>query len=211
MKVLPPIGSIALFSADESCVQPFCRHRVFLLLGRHEFWRLGGRHCWLARALVVAAAPRRRRDSFVLRRRIGGGHRAGSVRGSSEERSTAATETHLDSLLLGGGAFECGWTLESDRNSADVEIRSDSSGGRALRAFVVDVLHSERNRSRARSRGHWQELLVDHRGGGLVTRSHFRVGAWDYAAFVDSPRLIVEADLGSWNLVIIDVGLVYGS
>lgn len=52
----------------------------------------------------------------------------------------------MDSLLLGGSAFAGGWTLESDWISFGVAIRSAGSGGRALWASVVDVLHSERNR-----------------------------------------------------------------
>ena len=53
----------------------------------------------------------------------------------------------MDSLLLGGSAFVRGWTLESDWISVGVAIRSASSGGGALWASLVDVLHSERNRS----------------------------------------------------------------
>jgi hypothetical protein len=53
----------------------------------------------------------------------------------------------VDSLLFGGGAFKCGWTLESDWDSVDVAIRFAGCGGGALWASVVDVLHSERDSS----------------------------------------------------------------
>src|SRR5882762_9881527 len=148
------IGSITLFSVHKSCVQPLRRHRVFLLLRRHQFRRLGSGNCRLRRALVVAGTPRRRRNGVVLRRRIGCGHRAGALRRSPEERPPSAAETHAYSLLLGRIPFMRGWTLEPDWNPVGVAIRSARSGGRALRASVVEVLHSERNRSRATIRWH---------------------------------------------------------
>ena len=77
------IGSIALFSVHKSCVQPVCRHRVFLFLGRHEFRRLGNGNRRLEGALVMAVTPGYRRSRVVLWRGIGRGHRAGSVRRSS--------------------------------------------------------------------------------------------------------------------------------
>ncbi len=148
------IGSIALFSAYKSSVQPLCRYRVFFLLRRHQFRRLGSRNWRFARALVVADAPRRRRNSVVLRRRIAPGHRAATVRRSPEERSAPTAETHVHSLLLVGTPSIGWWRPESDWNPAGVAIRSARSGGGALRASVVEVLHSERNCSRATIRQH---------------------------------------------------------
>jgi len=111
---------------------------------------IAGLHAhWLWRALLVVAGMASYYGAVLV---VG----TGLVRyvGVPRNAPPSAAETHVHSLLLVGTPFKRGWTFESDWNPAGVAIRSARSGGRALRASVVEVLHSERNRSRATVRCH---------------------------------------------------------
>jgi hypothetical protein len=84
-----------------------------------------------------------------------------------------------------------GGTLESHRNPAHVAIRAARSGGCAFRTAVVEILHSERNRSPAVTGCHQQELCVDHHSRGRLARFHFRVGTRSYATSINSaPKML---------------------
>jgi len=56
---------------------------------------------------------------------------------------------HTHSLFLSATPCVRGRTLESDWNPTGVAICPASNGGSTVRASVVEVLHSERNRSQA--------------------------------------------------------------
>ena len=144
------IGSSALFSPYRSRVQPLCWHRLFLLFRRHRFWRLGSGDCRPARALVVADAPRCRGGGVLLLGPCSSW--AAGWCGTSEFRGTSLagcldSRSFLMSLRFSWRAR--GETLESDGNPIALAIRSAGDGGRALRASLADVLHSEWNCCRA--------------------------------------------------------------
>jgi len=180
------LGLPSLFSADECCLQSSRWDRIFLFFGCHQFWRLGRCDCRLAPVLAVADAARRHRNGVVLRCHSGCRSWAREVRGRSANRAATAPKTYVHLLLLGGIPLERWRTLESDWDSTGLAIRSARSGWRGLRAAVVAVLHSKKDRSRARVGRHRQELCLDNRGGNPVAHFHFRVGPRDYSASLES-------------------------
>jgi hypothetical protein len=124
------VSSMAFFSADKFRVRPFCGHWIFSLFWGHQFRRLGGGNCRVARALAMAGAPGHRWNGVLLRGRSGGGHRNSAVRWSSEERISSLAETHTHSLLFNADSCVHSRTLEPDWYPTGVAIcPARNSGG----------------------------------------------------------------------------------
>ena len=131
---------------------------------------------WLWRALLVAVGVASYFWAVLVV-----GKRAGTVRRSSEERAAPVAETHVPSLCHFGCPCERKWPPESPGSPIALAIRLTRHGGRALRASLADVLHSERGCSRAAHRWHREELPLDFRGFGSGRGFHFWVRPRHYA------------------------------
>src|ERR1035437_5690700 len=147
---------------------------------------------WLWRTLLVVVGIA---ADYVAGFVVGNGAR--EVRWRSASRTAKAAKAYANPLLLGGTPLSGGRTLEPDWDSVGLAIRTAGSGRRTQRAAVVAILHSKKDRSRARIGRRRQELRLDHRGCNPVTRFHFRVGTRDHVASLEgisSERLFHQGD-----------------
>src|SRR5450631_923102 len=182
------VSSASLSSPNQCRLQPSRRDRIFPFFGRHQFRRLGSRDCRPAPSVAVANPARRHRNSGVLCRRFRYRDWAREIRWCSANRAEAAAKAYADSLFLGGTLVGGRRTLEPDWDSVGLAVRSAGSGWRTQRAAMVAVLHSKKDRSRARIGRHRQKLCLDHRGGNLFARFHFRVGTRDYFTSLETAQ-----------------------
>ena len=104
---------------------------------------------WLWRALLVVVGMA---SYFGAVLAVGIANSA--VRWSSEERISSLAETHTHSLLFNADSCVHSRSLEPDWYPIGVAICPACNGGREVWASVVEVLHSERNRSQAATRWH---------------------------------------------------------
>jgi len=126
---------------------------------------------WLWRTLLVIVGMASYYISILV---VGIGAR--EVRGRSPGRGATAAKAYVHPLLLRSTPVGRWRTLEPDRDSVGLAIRSAGRGRGTQRASVVTVLHSKKDGSRGRVRRRRQKLRMDHRGFNLFVGFHFCVG-----------------------------------